>query len=543
MILDYFPKTGLFGLSVPRKERELIDTLVTEHGLDFSATASTQQAAMLIPNNVYAASAYAEYATPAAKKPLAEVLPHIETSWSKQGRKTYYSADGQASLWPFQSAGLEYALPRLSSGTGVLVGDEPGLGKTPTTVAIANEIGVKRVLVVCPANIRLQWAKQIRVWSHMEGKYTVYPILKSADGVHPRAEWTVLSYDLLRSEPIRHALRSQRFDLLVLDEAHYLKTPYSQRTLGVFGDNGVVGSCGATLALTGTPLPNRSRECYTMARNLCWSAIDFAGQKEFYERYNPVQTIERKNSAGQIVGRATRQMTGRAPELQARLRANFMVRRLKRDVLEQLPEIRYEIVHVEETGDVKKALEAEKMLDINPEDIRIDAEILGHMSVVRHMMGVAMAPQVASYADYVLDGGVDKLVIFTWHKTALDILEAALSKYGVIRVDGSTSPARRQMAVDAFVEKPEKRVFVGNLEAVGTGVDGLQKVCSRAIFAESDWTWAKNEQGIGRLERIGQNSAILVEFMVAPGSISERVLGTSLRKLQGIHAALDKRTM
>ena len=543
MKLDYFPSTGMFALAVPRADAKLVSLLQEEHGLDFSSRASTAQKAVMIPQNVYAAAAYAEYATDEARAKLAPVMSHVEASWEKRGRKEYYGAKRDVKLWPFQCAGIEYAMPRLNEGVGVLVGDEPGLGKTPTSICVANEMEAKRVLVICPANIRLQWAKQIRVWSQIKGRYLVYPILKSSDGVHPRAEWTIISYDLLRSPGVRAALREQRFDLGILDEAHYLKTPAAQRTEAIFGDGGVAANCGTILGLTGTPLPNRPRECYTLSKNLCWSAIDFASEKAFRERFNPQQVGERKNAAGQIVGRYSREASGRAPELQARLRANFMVRRLKRDVLDQLPEIRYEIVHVEETGDIRKALEAEKMLDIDPEDVRIDAKILGHISVVRHMMGVAMAPQVASYADYVMESGVDKLVIFSWHKEVLNILQSVLSKWGVLRVDGSTSPARRQMAVDEFVANPNKKVFIGNLEAVGTGTDGLQKVCSRGIFAESDWTWAKNEQGVGRLERIGQNSGILIEFMVAPGSISERVLGTSLRKLRDIHAALDKRTI
>jgi len=539
--LDYFPSTEMFGLIVPRSDAELVRKLQKEDGLDFSATASTAQKAVMIPNNIYAACAYADYAGPEAAAKLRDLKLAIDASWATSSKRKIIAPDG-LDLWPFQKAGVEYAVSRLGAGCGALIGDEPGLGKTPTSICIANEMRAKRVLVVCPANIRLQWAKQIRAWSVMEGRYIVYPILKSGDGVHPRAEWTIISYDLLRSKPIHMALLEQRFDLIILDEAHYLKTPHSRRTVAVFGETGIHNVAGNILTLTGTPLPNRPRECYTIARALNWMAIDFMSEKNFHERFNPIKVIDRKNSAGRIVGRAKREMVGRAPELQARLRANFMVRRLKRDVLDQLPDIRHEIIHVEETGDVRKALEAEKMLDIDPENMQgLHAEVLGHISVVRHMMGVAKAPQVASYADYVLDGGEEKLVIFGWHIEVLDILERALHKWGIVRVDGRTSPARRQLSVDQFVADPHIKVFLGNLQSVGVGVDGLQKVCNRAIFAESSWTWADNDQGIGRLERIGQHSGILIEFMVAPNSFDERVLGTSLRKLHDIHAVLDKR--
>jgi SWI/SNF-related matrix-associated actin-dependent regulator 1 of chromatin subfamily A len=537
--LDYYPGTGYFCLKTPRDKAQ-VRIYMEEHGLDFSSRESTVTTAALVTKDPYAASVYSAYGTPRALAQLSNLIPAIEASWAKTSERKCAVPEGR-DLYPFQKAAMDYILD--GGRTRALIGDEPGLGKTPQAIVLANEMRAKRVLVVCPANIRLQWVKQIRAWSTMEGKYLVYPILKSGDGVHPRAEWTVVSYDLLRSAPISEALRAGRYDLLILDEAHYLKSTGARRTKAVFAESGLEGSCGAILALTGTPLPNRPRECYTLSRALCHSAIDFASEREFQNRYNPIRVIERRDpKTGRVIGRVSREKTGRLPELQARLRANFMVRRLKRDVLDQLPEITYEIVHTGVDGDITRALEAEKLLDIDPEDLSgANTEILGHVSIVRRMMGVAKAPHVASYVDDVVEGGEEKIVLFGWHIEVLDILERALHKHGVVRVDGSTSPRRRQMAVDSFVENPKVKVFLGNLQSVGVGVDDLQKVCSRAIFAESSWTPSDNDQGVGRLERIGQKSGIFVEFIVAPGSFDERVLGSALRKLKNIHATLDQR--
>ena len=95
--------------------------------------------------------------------------------------------------------------------------------------------------------------------------------------------------------------------------------------------------------------------------------------------------------------------------------------------------------------------------------------------------------------------------------------------------------------MDKFIADPNCRVFLGNLQAVGIGVDGLQKVCSRIIMGEPDWSPANNfEQGVGRLDRGGQTESVLAEFMVAPGSIVERIMGTAVRKLQHIHTSLDQ---
>lgn len=535
MKLDYYAATDKFVLSVPR-DRDRINMLMKEHGLNFAESASTAMTAAMVTDNAYAASAYSKHATDRAKNKLRFIMPAIKASWMKEGAGAFSVPDG-VDLWPYQKGGVTYCLQR----DRALIGDEPGLGKTAMAIVSANERRANSVLVICPANIRLQWAKQIRAWSTMEGKYIVYPILKSSDGVHPRAEWTVISYDLLSTPAIANALAAKGFDFVIVDEAHYLKTASARRTAAVFGESGIASNCGAVLCLTGTPLPNRPRECFTLAKALDWSSIDYMKEKEFRERFNPMRVAERRcPETGGVIGRRKEETHGRAPELQARLRANFMVRRKKRDVLDQLPKIRYEIVHTDEDGDIKKALEAEKMLDIDPTDLRGSSEVLGHISTIRKMMGVAKAPHVAEYIKMLLNGGEEKLVVFGWHIEVLDILEQALHKHGVVRVDGSTSAPRRQMAVDRFIDDPNCKVFLGNLKSVGVGVDGLQKACSHGIFAECSWTPSDNDQGVGRLERFGQLSGIFIEFIVAPRSFDERVLQTSLKKLRGIHSALDE---
>lgn len=534
MILDYTESTGYFTVKVPRSDNQLIKTLMKDHGLDFAPANSTTDTACLATRSQYAAMTYSDHATPAARAKFGMYLPELEASRALSMSRKCKTPPG-LDLYPFQQAGVDYTTRRTHS----LIGDSPGLGKTPMAIVTANEIEAKRVLVVCPASIRKQWADRIREWSTMEGRYVIYPIYGSKDGVHPAAAWTVVSYDLLRSPVIHACLREGRYDLIILDECHYLKTPSAARTKALFDvDNGLSNSAGAILGLTGTPLPNRPRECYTLSRNLCWGAIDYMSERSFQDRFNPVELRKGKNG-----GKYQIEKTGRLLELQNRLRANFMVRRQKRDVLEQLPDIQHEIVHVEETGGIRRALKEEKLLNIDPENLSgIDAKILGHISTVRMMMGVAKAPLVADYVNTLMEGGEEKLVVFTWHREVLDILERSLSKWKPVRIDGSVPSNRRSTLIERFIHERDCGVFLGNLQSIGEGVDGLQKVCNRAVFAECSWTPSHNDQGIGRLERIGAvGHGILIEFLVAEGSLDERVLGSSLRKLKDINAALDAR--
>lgn len=219
-----------------------------------------------------------------------------------------------------------------------------------------------------------------------------------------------------------------------------------------------------------------------------------------------------------------------------------MVRHLKRDVLPQLALPTYDVIQVEETGVVKQALEAESLLDINPEDLSGgNAEVLGQWAVVRHMMGRAIAPQVADYVEMLLDGGEDKLVLGAWHVSVLDILQKKLEKFGVLRVDGSTSASQKEQRVKLFVNDPKWHIIMGNILSLGTGTDDLQKVSAHVLLAEPDPVPGANEQFVDRLDRMGQQRTVQADFFVAPKSILENILVSALRKRRNTHEALDRR--
>jgi hypothetical protein len=378
----------------------------------------------------------------------------------------------------------------------------------------------------------------------------------------------VVSYDLARTEAIGKALAQGTYDLIILDEAHYLKTIDSGRTHAVFGDHtgycreairndddeitgymnlfpALASRAGSIMALTGTPLPNRPREAYTLSRALCHDAIDWMSEDKFKMRFNPSAQIMAQRADGTAYT-YNREEVGRAGELQNRMRANFMVRHLSDD-----PEIkrqikysgipRYDLVRVIDTKPIKDLLQAEGMLAIDPGQLDMSIEVIGQWAVVRHMMGLAIAPQVAEYAAMCLDGGEEKLVIGAWHIDVLDLLQAKLQKFGVLRIDGSTSVKQREARVKLFQEDPRQHILLGNMMAMGIGVDGLQHVCQHALLAEPDPVPGTNEQFVGRLDRIGQEGTVQADLFVAPGSLLERILAKSLHKRHNTHKALDRR--
>ena len=216
-----------------------------------------------------------------------------------------------------------------------------------------------------------------------------------------------------------------------------------------------------------------------------------------------------------------------------------MTRHLKREVMTQLKMPRYDIIQLEETGPVRQALEAERLLDIDPEQFEgADMTALGHIAVVRRMMGIALAPQIANYASMLIDGGEDKLVLFCWHIEVANLLENALDKHGVIRVSNVSDKSAK---VQEFIRDPDKHIILGNTLTLGTGTDGLQQVCNHAIIAEPDWVAGNKEQAFDRLDRGGQTRTVQGDIMVAPNSFAEKILASSLRKNQITHKALDHR--
>lgn len=538
MKLTYNGGTRQFELRLGRGDPRPTD-LMLEYGLDFSYRASTFYEALLHTPHAYAAASFWEHADETAKAQLGKIIVEIEASWRSEGTG-HYPMPPDRELWPFQVADLDYGRRR----SHWLDGDEPGLGKTPTAIVYANELQAERVLVILPASIRLQWVERIQQWSWPKAP-VIYPIVSSRMGTPPETGkgWTVCSYDLARNTGIWRALAKGHYDLLILDEAHYCKTIDTRRTRTIFGGGrepvaeALAAISDRVLTLSGTPLPNRPREAFVLAKNLCPDSIDYMSEKRFNERFNPRKLVK-ADDGGKVYNK---ERSGRFAELQNRMRANFMVRHLKREVRPQLKMPVYDLIYFEETEAVRAALQAESMLHLDGAIDASDFELQGQIAVVRHEMGLALAPQIAGYIDMLIEGGEEKLVVFAWHLDVLGIFEKMLDDRGVLRIDGRTGAVKKHTLVKQFIQDPSKHVMIGNLLSLGTGTDGLQDVCSHGLIAEPSWVPGENIQCFDRLDRGEQRFSVQGDIAVAHGSISEKILADALEKMQDIHRALDRR--
>lgn len=451
---------------------------------------------------------------------------------------------------PYQLAGVEYAVLRPHA----LIGDAPGLGKTAEAVMVGNLVEAKRTLVVCPASLRLNWQREILIWSTLPN-VTTYPVLKSTDGISHKHHYVIVSYALLSNKNLMAAITATTWDHVICDEAHMLKDPRgNKRTEAVF--NYLPGVTGRFTFLSGTIAPNQPVEIYNAARLLCWDAIDCMSLERFRERYydlgpgmvtgpwyNPAkQAWEVKAHYSDKV----RNVPIRLDELQGKLRRHFMVRRTKAEVLPQLPPVRWTPLPLIANAAVRRALAhpgwaaAEQLYSLDPDAFNHGIPVDGAISTARRELGEAKAPLVAEYVSDLLNSGIDKIVVTAWHRSTLGILAEKLEPFGLVYMDGGTSTGRKQVAVDTFQADPRVRVMLGQTMVVGEGwtLTAAQDV----VLAEPDWVPGRNQQAVDRIHRIGQKGDNLqAHIPMVPGTLDERVLGVAIAKDRHLHKLLDQR--
>ena len=438
-----------------------------------------------------------------------------------------------------------------------------GLGKTIQALGVVNaDPSIETILIIVPASLRINWLREAEKWLVVPREIYVVENNKS---VPDSAEIVVVNYDRIKGA-VFDSLMVREFDILIIDESHKIKNPKAARTKRVLGEPekkrpkkdrvpGLVDRCKRKLFLTGTPILNRPIEIQTVLAAIC--PDEFGNFFAFAKRYC---AAERTKWGWDFSG------ASRLDELQARLRALCMVRRLKRDVLTELPAKRRQVVELAPNG-ARGAVEAEANAFRAHEDrlaalrdeadlahaagdkasyeaavgkLRNEAQVaFSEISRFRHDVAVAKIPAVIEHVDNVLESGTDKLVLFAHHK---DVIKALMEHYGdaAVQLTGDTSQADRQTAVDRFQADPAVKVFIGSITAAGVGL--TLTAASHVVFAELDWVPANITQAEDRTHRIGQTGSVLVQHLVVDGSLDARVAKVTGAKQEVADQALDNST-
>lgn len=449
---------------------------------------------------------------------------------------------------PFQRAGIAYGMQR----PNVLIGDEMGLGKTIQAIGILNAMpDCKYVLIVCPASLKLNWKRESTKW--LTHKLTI-GICEST--YWPDTDVVIINYDLLKKH--REALHALTWDAMIIDECHYAKNSKAQRTAEIWG-KGRPGTkdrvepipAKRRIALSGTPLVNRPSELWTLVH-----ALDPKGLGSNWMRYHERYCDLQQTKWGYDTSGASN-----LDELQRRLRETIMVRRLKADVLKELPAKRRQIIALpnstcrqvidtetriqaandEALLELRAAVEIAKASDTGYEEavaaLRQAQQIaFTEIARVRHETALAKAPIMVEAVRDVLETE-DKVVVFAHHLDVIEVLRAGLEEYGVAVLTGECSQADRQASVDIFQTDPRCRVFIGGIKAAGVGL--TLTAASHVMFAELDYVPGVLSQCEDRCHRIGQTDSVLIQHYVLEDSIDCRMAEVLVEKQAVLDRVLD----
>lgn len=476
-------------------------------------------------------------------------------------------------LLPYQRAGVAYAKDK----DRVLIGDEMRLGKTPQSIVWMNcDPSIKRVLIIVPATIKLNWLREWRTWSTLGLSVGVAWGLDSwpnTDVVIVNAEILYRQKDcyvepvLLKSGrpkmktvkgkqtpvtrkvyPLRKEIRDVAWDVVIVDEGHRFKDDKTARY-----------QCLESLqprrraVLTGTPIPNRPVEIFPILHWL--DPKTFPDKWKFAMRY-----------AGAKKGPFGWDLTGAShlDELQDLLRRTLMVRRLRSQVLTELPPKRRQLIefpcpddkflneqdalwkrYTELSAEVREAV-ADSEVTVHVEEHReivmsLETDRMAcfeEMSRVRHEDAIKRIPFVVAHLKELLEEE-SKAICFAWHNDVVEQIAKEFDASNTVVIYGKTPQNQRVALQDRFNQDPNCRLCVISI-AVCEGLD--LSASSLGVMAEHDWVPKNIAQAEDRMENPFKKDSSLIQYLVFQGSLDAKMAQTLVYKEEIGYDALDRET-
>lgn len=441
--------------------------------------------------------------------------PCCDTRWSQQLSGLPHKLLQR--LMPFQREGVEFAL---SKNGRCMIADEMGLGKTVQAIAVAYTYRQEwPLLVVVPSSLKYPWIEELERWipELQPGDINLVENKSHTMGISS-SKVTVLGYGLLTTDarPLVEALTRQRFAVVVVDESHYLKSRNAARSKILVP---FIQNSKRAILLTGTPALGRPEELFMQIDALypkrfgTWTEY---AKKFCNAHYRYFGTRRQWDCRG----------ASNLDELHKQL-SQIMIRRLKADVLSQLPpkirqRIPFDLPKEASKEAVASFAEWERLMKGMGSGVASSdnpfTEVMGLVTQMYKQTAIAKAGAVKDYIKMMLEAEQLKFLVFAHHLTMLQACTEAVieAKAGYIRIDGSVPSSERIQLVRKFQTDPDTRVAVLSIQAAGQGLTFT--AASHVVFAELYWNPGHIKQAEDRAHRIGQTCSVNVHYLIAKGT-------------------------
>ena len=417
------------------------------------------------------------------------------------------------------------AIEKLAGSKRFILADDMGLGKTTSTIIAALETGAKKILIVCPASLKINWQREI-------ANYSDRPVyIAESKKFSTESDFVIVNYDILKNfhdtDPKKKEesiLLQSNFDIVILDEAHMISNVQAQRTKII---NHFVKKINRVWLLTGTPMTSRPMNYYNLL-NLIESPVA-QNWKAYAIRYcQGYQFTAGKRKVWNVTGASNLE------ELRDRT-SKQILRRLKEEVLD-LPDKIISPVYLR-----LKSKEYENLMgeyfdwyDKNPNESSSLTVQFSKLMKVRKVIATEKTKQTIEFVENILEQG-KKVIIFTNFTDTLQTVYQHFNKHAVY-LDGSCSNAVRQQAVDKFQNDEKVTVFVGNLKASGVGL--TLTAAEVVIMNDLSFVPAEHSQAEDRAYRYGQKSNVLVYYPIYDNTIEGAIYDILNKKKEIIRTVM-----
>lgn len=432
--------------------------------------------------------------------------------------------------YPYQQEGIAYGLEKKR----LIIGDEPGLGKTLQSIGIVDTAGAYPCLVICPSSLKINWQREFEKFTDKKALVldnatrTTWPYLLKMGMFHVAVVnyeslrkyfvWDIKGGKSFRLKDVVFCPQIRMFKSIIIDESHRVKDPSAQQTIFTKGLS--VGKEWIIL-LSGTPVVNRPEDLVAQL-SIMGRLQDFGGRAQFVADYC---TDPKDKEAEPAVPLSV---------LSRQLYANCMIRREKANVLPQLPDKTRIDLYVDISNAPEYNLAAADLAAYLHEytectdwEIRrkMRMEALVRFMTLRQLATLGKVAQAVDFIRMFLDSG-KKLIVFCSLHEVVDALVKAFP--GAVTVTGRDSAVAKQSAVDAFQNNPETRLIVCSIKAAGVGL--TLTASSNVAFVELAWTYADCCQCEDRAHRIGQKDNVTCYYLLGRGTIDQTIYALIHRK-------------